>query len=320
MDFVLVLLYPSWTMSKITILLGLLFLSTFTWADQVLQLPNHRVVAYESFKADADGPVFIFLPGIYRGFNSNEAFVQSLQKHDIPYVLMNFAEHPDSVAKTGKETPSFADVTAKTLADEVSALAKELKIKQAVPVTLSYSAIVTSHFDTKLFPVVIETAPISTDTDGLPANVAAFYEYWKYWVLTVPFYGPIWLDQTKTAQLRQHWEPQVQEYAKERLPELQSPEYHERALQGYIALSKASEGFDLRRQDFAKGPKRFFVLGEKEASARLKAQQEAIAKYEKVIGISNLSVIVPQAGHAVPVDQPEAFVEVIQNLRKVLTP
>lgn len=305
-------------MKKMIFLLSTVFFSTVVFAQQALPLSHHRVLSYESFKADQPGPVFIFLPGIYRGFSADEEFAKLLKEQDIPFVTIHFAEHPHSVALTGAETPDFSQTDATALADEVRMIAQELKIKKPIPVTLSFSSVVTAHLDTNVFPIVIETSPIGKDTDGLPPAVAAYYEYLRSWMQLFPFYGEVWLKQMKEDQLRKHWGPWIDRYA-EQLPILKQPDYRERAIQGYMALSASAEAFDLRKQDFTKGPQRFFILGENEEETRKKIQQEALVIYEKATGHPPSVVVIPGAGHEVPVHQPKAFVDVILQLRKAVS-
>ena len=128
-------------MKQITLLISTLLLSTIVWAQESLSLPGQRVLAYETHKIEKGGPVFVFLPGIYRGYSLEESFIQMLKKQNLPFVLMHFAEHPDSVALTGAIAPQFSNVNAAELANEVAAVVKTLKIDFPVPVTLSYSAV-----------------------------------------------------------------------------------------------------------------------------------------------------------------------------------
>jgi pimeloyl-ACP methyl ester carboxylesterase len=296
----------------LTFSFSFLFL-TITWAAQ-LKLSDHRTLSYEAYLADQKGPVFIFLPGIYRGYFSEEKVLVSLRERQIPYVTLHFAEQPASVALTTKEAPDFSNIKAQDLAEEVASLAQELKIDQPLPVTLSYSGIVTQHLDPKRFPHVIETSPMGKDTDGLPANVVSFYEMWRAWVRSFPYVGEAWLRQTKNIQMHEYWRPWAESYS-DTYPVLKDPEYKERAIQGYIALTNASEDFDLRAQDFTKGPTRFFILGEKEEPTRKSIQNEAIAKYSAQKKSSGDVFVIPNAGHIVSEDQPEAYIEVLLKIR-----
>jgi len=306
-----------WSMKKI--LLSSVFavlLSVSAWAQSTLQLSNNRTLAYETFSMDAKGPVFVFLPGIYRGYSSAEKLDQEvlnlLKQSGFPFVLMHFAEHPESVALSGKATPNYSTVDAQDLADEVSALVSHLKIKHAIPVTLSFSSVITAHLDTKMFPAVIETAPIGTNTETLSKTDLASYNS-LYFMSQNPFLGRAWLNKMLEPTLRQKWTPWVEHYA-ERMTILQKPDYHERGMKGYLALSASSVGFDLRQQKFAKGPIRFFILGENEMPERKKVQLEAISLYEKATQNNGMVVTIPGAGHGVPTDQPRAYVDLLKQI------
>jgi pimeloyl-ACP methyl ester carboxylesterase len=314
------------TLAALVSAVAICLLPAFSWAESKLELSNNRVLVYETSDLDQPGPVFIFMPGIFRGLSMNEdtsklpeeqriPFTQLLKDKKIPFVLMNFAEQPASVAATGSARPDFSHTTADVLADEVLALAQHLNLKQAIPVSLSFSGAVVAHLNKTVFPAVVETAPISTDTDTLPPAVVSSFEIWKSMMQMYPFWGPMWVEQAKQTSLRQYWGPIVDGYAKP-LPVLQQSEYRERAIQGYMGLSAASEGFDIRKQDFAAGPARIFIFGEQEEPIRLARQKEAAALYEKAWNISGASLIIPQAGHMVPIDQPKAYVEVLAKIFK----
>lgn len=304
-------------MKTTLISLVLLLFTTVASAEalKTLELPANRVLGYHSEIQDGEtGPVLVLMPGIFRGYYAKEPFLKILKQAKISYVAFHFAEQPESVARTGKEAPDFSKVTAKDLAQEVSALVDELEITQPLPVTLSYSAVVTQHLNVSRFPFVIETAPIGKDTDGLPDTVAQFYAFWEAWLKTIPFYGEIWLKQTKEYHLRNHWTPTVEEYAAG-LPILKQPQYKERAVQGYISLTRSSEGFHLARQDFAKGPFRYFIIGQNEDNDRLRIQSQAIEKYQKDMEHRDNVYVIKGAGHIVPNDQPKAFAEILGQIR-----
>jgi pimeloyl-ACP methyl ester carboxylesterase len=284
------------------------------WTQGTLALSRNRVLVYEYYDHPGSSSTLVFLPGIYRGYLSNDKFVAAMVKHKMSFVLFHFAEQPDSVVNTEKN-PDFSGTTPKVLADEVLSLVKALELKNAIPVTLSYSAITTAQLDRNYFPVVIETSPIGRDTDDLPPAVSAFYETWEAWVKTVPFYGEAWLNQTKEIQLRQYWSPWIDKYQK-RLPQLKDEAYRERALQGYVSLTRASEGFDLRVQNFRQGPDRYFILGDQEDEMRASYQNEAITSYQKQTGHTENVYTVKGAGHVVSSDKPDEYVDVLRSIQQ----
>lgn len=283
---------------------------------KILQTSSHRLIYTEQSKSKSDLPTLIFLPGINRGLlSSKDAFAQNLIENHLSFVFMHFAEHPDSVAETSAdEKPDFSKIDRELLADEVIEVVNQLGIDRAIPVTLSYSAVVTAHLDRQRFPVVIETAPIATQTDDLPEGLRSLYEMWDAWLKLNPF-SRDWLMGVKKVQLNQHWAEQVDGNS-DRLPILKSPEYRERAIQGYTALTLAAEDFDLRQQDFKKGPARYFILGAKESAYRAQIQKEAVAIYQKQTGAKDNLFVIPNAGHIVPVDQPDAYLDAVQKFLK----
>ncbi len=313
------------TLAALVSIIAISFLPAFSWAESKLELSNNRVLVYETSDLDQPGPVFLFMPGIFRGLTMNEdtsklpdvqkiPFSQFLKEKKIPFILMHFAEQPASVAATGSVRPDFSNTNADVLADEVLALTKQLKLKHVIPISLSFSGSVISHLDKATFPAVIETASISTDTDTLdPAAVSSFNMWASTTIMFNPIFGPAIVEQARQTMLRQYWGPVVNGYANT-YPNLQQSEYHERAVEGYLGLSASAKGFDVRNQDFAKGPARIFILGANEEPARLKLQKEAVAMYEKSRHVSGTSIILAGAGHTVPVDQPKAYVEILEQI------
>jgi hypothetical protein len=287
------------------------------WQQGLLELPEGRKLAYEYHRGTDSSPVLLFLPGIYRGSRSDDEFVTHLVKARLSFVLMHFSAHPDSIAESEpSRRPDFSQLEVKDLAQEVKSLALALKLKNPVPVTLSYSAILTTSLDKKIFPVVIESAPIGKDTDGLPPQVALLYENWRAWLGVFP-YGEAWLRANKRIYLRSEWQPWVERYGK-RLAILKNPEYKERAIQGYIALTLASEKFDLRDQDFRKGPQRYFILGEEEEENRAALQDEAIEKYQSQTRHRDNVYFIEKSGHVVSADQPQLYVRTLKAILKSL--
>jgi pimeloyl-ACP methyl ester carboxylesterase len=287
------------------------------WSHGAVNLSDRRVLVYERYQPKQVGPTLIFLPGIYRGQLQSDPVTKPLMESGIPFVTMHFAEQPDSIVATAKDSePDFSKVELQTLAQEVSALAKHLNLEFAIPVTLSYSAAVTSHLDRSRFPVVIEVAPISKSTDTLPDSIVGFYELWESWVRSMPF-GSAWLLAQKKAQLQTYWSRWSDGYSA-RLPLLKDPVYRDRASKGYTALTLAADGFDLRKQDFRKGPQRFWILGSEEQASRSDIQNRAIESYQKTTGHEGSVFVIQGAGHVVSSDEPEKFVETLKVILRQL--
>lgn len=309
-------------MKKLTglLFLTLIILSNIThakWSRDTVELPGQRVLVYEHYQPTQVGPTLIFLPGIYRGQLRNDPVIKFLTKADFSFVNMHFAEQPDSIVETPREkNPDFSKVDLKTLAQEVSVLSQKLNLELPVPVTLSYSAAVTSSLDRSRFPVVIEVAPIAKSTDTLPEGVASFYELWESWVRNMP-YGSQWLLAQKKIQLQSYWGQWVSGYAT-RLPLLNDPDIRDRAARGYTALTMAADGFDLRKQGFRQGPQRYFILGSEEQASRAEIQKQAIESYQKITGHENNVFVIEGAGHIVSSDQPEKFVETLKTILRLL--
>ncbi|MBC7741978.1 MAG: hypothetical protein H7061_07270 [Bdellovibrionaceae bacterium] len=81
-------------------------------------------------------------------------------------------------------------------------------------------------------------------------------------------------------------------------------------------MSLAADNFDYRTQDFSKGPRRYFILGEDENPTPAKLQIEAIHKYEQQTEHKNSSIKLKHAGHIIPSDAPADYLEKILSVIK----
>lgn len=286
------------------------------WTRGIVQTSSHRAIHYERYVSKTKGPeepVLLLLPGIFRGFLSADKMTPELVAADLPFILMHFAEQADSVVLTPHNSEAdFSQVDLKTLTEEVSSVAAELRLRKVIPVTISYSGLLTQALDPVRFPVVIEVAPMAKDTDEYPPALVQYYEWWETWVKTMP-YGAAWLLNAKKVQLGSYWRKYLNQQ-KNRLPQLSDDEVMNQAVQGYTALSLAADGFDLRKQDFKKGPQRFFILGEQESPYRAEIQNEAVSEYQRQTGHNGNVVVIKGAGHLVPIDQPAAYVGALKNI------
>ncbi len=257
---------------------------------------------------DEELPTLIFLPGIFRGFLQNEDFLNVLNRKKLNWVAWHTSRHPESI-KIGNQNPWFHPATSQSLAHELVTLKKFLKIKKPILVTLSYSASLIPFVDSNAFPVVIETAPMGQALENNPP--APFYDSWKQWMGFFPVFGNIVIANQEYWAYRGFWMQQTESLAQT------YPSYgpYKRPIaEGLAQLAYAGRDFDLRQQDFAKGPKRFWILGQKENRSRKTIQLQAIKLYEEQSGNKNSAIMIENSAHVIPNENPLAYVKVLSEL------
>ncbi len=286
-------------------------LLSFAIQTQTLQLQSGARMMIHSSVLDAEKPTLILLPGIYRGYLPNEEILTVLTQKRLNWVSLHFSRHPESVIAGSQFFTGM--VTAQELVSEVVQIKKALRIKKPVLVSLSFSASLSPYWNKKDFPILIETAPMGRHDENNPPN--ANYEAWQQWMGLFPVWGPWLVQSNEFWTYRAFWLQKVDELSKS----------HERysvkriqIAEGLSQLAWSSKGFDIRNQDFANGPERFWILGQKEDRQRLQFQLEAV-QLHKETGLRGSRVyVIPNAGHIVPVEQPEAYVEAVKKiLRRV---
>lgn len=297
-----------------TIILSLLLgLASFAQDEKVITLKDRsQIYAISSITQESDSPTFIFLPGIYRGYYKDESFLGRLSARKINWIAMHFSRHPESVLAG---SPVWLMPTSSSqLAHEVLQVKRAFKIKKPIVVSLSYSTSIVPYLDTREFPVVVETAPMGRADESLPPEKQfpvseqwmSFFPIWNSWMKISADY---W-------SYRYYWMKMVQEKLLPQYPHYQKQQYL--IAEGLAQLGFASRDFDLREQNFESGPKRYWILGQNENAVRKKIQLEAIGHYRRfnpAPGENNV-FIVPSASHIIPVDQPEAYTQILVEILK----
>lgn len=301
--------------------LACLLLAFNAFGIESLKIDDGRYVAVENNLLDAKKPTFIFLPGINRGLDARDAFMQLAKKSKLNFVSMHFSLHPESVMMIPKkEVPysKFHSMTASDLADEVSAVIAAYKIQKPIIVSLSYSSVVTSELAARgEHPFIIETAPMMRPDESDPAN-GQVTDFWKKYYASIPFTGPFLKQAFLHNVYNYYWSTKIDGVIAG-LPEDRQSDSTLRSnlISGYAALSIAADGFDFSKQKFSASTKRLFILGENELPERLELQQKAIMAYEQQTGLKNTAVILPGAGHIIPSDAPEAYMVIIKESLKL---
>lgn len=285
------------------------------WAEHQMLSQRKNTIAVTSHITDAGKPTYIFLPGIFRGAHpdKSDVFLQQLSSEGRNWVALDFSTHPGSVVRSSKESQQtgaghLREMTLEELSAEVHHVIEALAIKQPLVVSLSYSSSVASKILPDKTAVIIETAPMvrQEDTKGFLREVLENNNRIcaGIFMAMTPFCQS-WFYQKEIAY-KTYWTT-VATSQKKTYKELEDGTVFERVVEGYVSMAKAVETFDLRSIDFKKGPRRVFILGEKEDVGRLQLQNEVVKSYAEQTGEMPYVFIVKDAGHIVPFDQPKAY-------------
>ena len=302
-----------------------LILSFFTLASSLAQadieaaklqsfkVKSGQYMAFEANIINKEKATLILLPGINRGLDSRDEVIRLARKMKLNFVSLHFSLHPESLLKIpANETPAFKlqSYSSATLANEVDALINSLNIYKPIIVSLSYSSTVSSELaKSSKYPLIIETAPMIRFDESDPEG-GAVTEYWTHFFNLNPFFGPFFSAYFIKNTYTQYWSSKLDSIIKS-YPETQAVK--SLIVPAYTDLSYAAHGFDFRKQKFNSNTLRFFILGEQELKHRLELQLEAISIYQKTTARTDSYVVLPNAGHVVPSDTPQAYLEILKS-------
>lgn len=305
------------------LLVGLFFLflaisSAFAEVSEaVIEVQKNEKVYVQYQISKPASTTLVLLPGVFRGIEQTDKIISLLTKAEINFVAIHFSGHPRSVLQyTASEVAIYKGgkgLTSEMLANEVKAVVAALKIRKPLPVSLSYSATVVPHLDTGKFPLVIETAPIGAFGDNDPEGTA-LRKQWADWMKLWPP-NTLWINAAKDKAYRDHWTKIANERT-EPGSEMAKPENLNRLIDGYMAMARATEDFNLTQQDFRTTPRRIWILAENEEAYRLKLQMQAVELYNKAQNVLVQPVVIPNSGHTIPMEQPEVYAEVLKAIVK----
>jgi pimeloyl-ACP methyl ester carboxylesterase len=275
----------------------------------VQELSKGRNLLVQYVKPSAGKPSFLFLPGVNRGLLINEPTAQKLIKDGYGVVAFNFSVQPLSIATLGKNVePAFyaKDIELKDLAEETLALAKALRsegLDRLIPVSLSYSGAVSRFLG---LPAAIDAVPL-TSMDAFNPALAQTRRTLLMTEWTLGLMGPAntryWLD----AAYKTAWVPQVKSISEQfELPKERADEM----VDGYVRLSRATEGFEWNKG--VDRTTRLWILAGNEAPALQRHQVETIVERWKS-GREEAVVLVKEAGHVIPADQPAIYAEILEK-------
>lgn len=261
--------------------------------------------------SSANKPTYLLLPGVNRSALLTDPESQALFADGSGVVAMNFKAHPFSLAELpADESPAFLDqpVTLKSLAQEIEQVRDRLKteygIRNVIPVSLSFSGAVSPYLSG--FPLVIEVVPM-TSTAAFNPTLESFRKLWSL----NPFLGRSVIDQA----YRSTWSPQVDRITAEfNLPTVRRAQM----IEGYMALTHATEGAAWDDTPLDKKVTRFFVLGINESASLFKHQVTTILRLLSE-GHDVHLVLIQEAGHLLFAEQPATYAKVLQNIGRAKT-
>lgn len=311
---------------KNTSFISALILTVFTFASILVQadaeavklksfkVKNGQYVAYESHINNQEKATLILLPGINRGLDSRDEAIRLARKMKLNFVSLHFSLHPESLLKIpANETPAYKIQTysSATLANEVDALIAGLNIHKPIIVSLSYSSTVSTELaKSGKYPLIIETAPMIRFDESDPEG-SAVTDYWTSFFNLNPFLGPFFSSYFIKSTYTQYWNSKLDSIV-ESYPE--TAPVKSLMVSAYTELSYVAHGFDFRKQKFNANTVRFFILGQHELENRFELQQEAVGLYQKATARTNSSVVLPNAGHIIPSDAPEAYLQILKSI------
>lgn len=306
-------------MSKIIYCLIVVLLPALSHAkitEGVLEIQPGEKVYYFSSIVHPKKLTLILLPGVFRGLQKEDSIIKLLEDKKINFVAIHFSGHPKSIIQYKPiEKTIFAGgkgLTSEMLAHEVDAVVDQLKIEKPIPVSLSYSSTVVPFLSSKKYSLVIETSPLGMFGEEDPESLQ-LQKTWAQWLQMWPYWGPIWVESAKNTAYRNHWAP----IATQRIAadsEMNAADHTNNLTDGYMALARATEDFDLRKENFKTTAPRIWVLAANENSNRFQIQQEAITLSNKTKKQNVVPIIVPDAGHTIPIDQPDAYAQVLETI------
>jgi pimeloyl-ACP methyl ester carboxylesterase len=290
---------------------------TFQETKITLAFPSerNRVISVEVVPpASPDRPLFLLMPGIHRSGRLNDPSSLALIKKGFGVAEVDFSAHPFSIVQLGKgESPSFRrrSPSLQDLANEIDFVAAELTkrfgAQNLIPVSLSYSGAVSPLIQSRA--LIIETVPMTSERAVNPEG-AAFRDQLRAGEVFNPIFGPTIsrniLDQAYRSRWSQQTDAIIQSFGLSR-------DRRTDIIEGYSALSRASEDAAWKGKALNNAGHRAFILAEGENQKLLVDQLETV-KALLVEGKSVSLFVVENSGHIIPVEQPEIYAQLLATI------
>lgn len=279
-----------------------------------LKMATGRHISFEIVRAKKALPTFLFLPGVNRGLLADDVALQILAKQGFGIVTMNFSTQPFSVNLLEQnEKAAFINnsFSLENLSTEITALSDELKknfsVKTVIPVSISFSSAVSSTVQN--FPFIIDAVPM-TSSAAVNPDLEAYRAYLKGGEIFNPIFGPAitrsLLDQAYFKKWGEQVDSIVEQFdlTKDRRSDM---------IEGYTVFSRASEGFVWDLKKTPKETRRVFLFARDDSETLLKDQLTLFLKSMDTTP-NALAFIVNDSGHVLPVDQPQAYANILTYL------
>lgn len=280
-----------------------------------LPLGRGRVLYAQYAKAAAGKPTLLFLPGVNRNLVLQEPSAKSLLDRGFGVAAFSLSVQPFSInALDAGVRPAFRDKAPKLedFAAETQAIAAHLEktegLNELVPVTLSY----TGAFSPLLrgFSLVVDAVPMTSALAASP-DLSIIYNCESVNPLCWnPFLKPSIVRSLLDLGYRTKWSQQTDSITEQfNLNKSRRDDM----IAGYTTLSVAVEGADWAEMTLPAQTRHVLLLAGQEAPALLKSQLETF-KRMRASRNDALLIVVEDSSHIVPVDQPEAFAQVLDLL------
>jgi hypothetical protein len=299
----------SLTLSVLTVLTCSVAMANPSLKSGVFTTSQGTKLFVVSHIANPNLPTFLLLPGIFRGYLPNDDILKALTSRGHNWVSLHFSRHPESVLAGSQFLTGLAST--QELASEVVQVKRALQIKKPILVSLSYSGTLSPYWNRQEFPVLIETSPMGRHDESKQTIPAV--EAWQQWMNLFPVWGPLVVQTNEFWGYRGYWLQKTEELTQ---THARYQPFKIKIAEGLAQLAWATRGFDIRTQDFAKGPERFWILGANELPVRLRYQMEAVEIHKRTTGQSNRLFLIQNAGHIVPGDQLELYIQTLEKILK----
>lgn len=274
-----------------------------------------RVISLElSLPSQAGRPLLLFLPGVNRSGRLSDESSKALIERGFGVAEMDFSVHPFSVeVLPTSERPYYWSRAPKLedFATEVNLVLSELGKRHGhitvIPVSLSYSGSISPLIQNR--PIIIDTVPMTSEKAANPDG-AAFRAQLKAGEIFNPIFGPAISRNVIDQAYRTKWSSQadsiIQTFG---LSQQRKTDF----VEGYTALSRASEDASWSGRAVGNAGRRVFILAEGENQTLLVDQLETFQRLlrEK----KNVSlVMVEGSGHIIPVEKPHVYASILERM------
>ncbi len=277
-----------------------------------LVISKGRMIDLKYLPAQNGKPTLLLLPGINRSFIESDQAVDQLKTEGFGIAIMNFSAQvfsinnlPKSEIAYFKENKMNLDDLLQEVAMTAEYLKSDLKVEEIIPITLSYSGMLSPFLDQ--YKTVIDTSPMTSSAAANP-HFEKFKKGLELSQAWNPIFGPAIVRSQLDATYRMTWSPKIDAMVHEFGL---ATEKKNEMVESYVQLSILGENFSWPQLPENSTARRNFILGEKEAF-NLKQDQLQVFLNMFEQNQSQILIIVEKSGHVIPYDHPVAYLEAIK--------